>query len=92
MLKPNISKQATKFLQRLTEKYRRQLSIKVVELCKNPMPQDSKKLVGKKAYLGYYRADAGEFRIIYRVVNDVLEVLLIGRRNDGDIYKKFERA
>ncbi|MHC1790907.1 type II toxin-antitoxin system RelE family toxin [Solidesulfovibrio sp.] len=38
----------------------------------------------------YRRTDVGEYRIIYRVEGDVLLVPLIGKRNDGDVYKRFE--
>ena len=40
---------------------------------------------------GYRRADIGEYRIIYRVAGDTLEVLLIGKRNDDEVYHRFSR-
>lgn len=37
------------------------------------------------------RLKIGEFRAIYRVNGDVIEVRLIGKRNDDDIYRALER-
>ena len=40
----------------------------------------------------YYRADVGEYRIIYEIEESILLlVILIGKRNDGDVYKKLSR-
>lgn len=37
----------------------------------------------------YFRADVGEYRVIYEIENDtMLLLILIGKRNDDDIYKK----
>jgi mRNA interferase RelE/StbE len=46
-----------------------------------------------KGYPGYYRVDSGEYRIVYRfhVNEDLVEVILVGKRNDDDVYKKLER-
>ena len=37
------------------------------------------------------RADVGEYRIIYTVENDTLNVFVIGKRNDAEVYKKLKR-
>ncbi len=50
----------------------------------NPKPHDSKKLKGYP----YRGTDIGEYRIIYRVEEDVLKIALVGKRNDSAIYKK----
>jgi mRNA interferase RelE/StbE len=38
------------------------------------------------------RVKAGEFRIIYALEGDAVQIRLIGKRNDDDIYKALERA
>jgi mRNA interferase RelE/StbE len=48
----------------------------VLRLLQNPEPQDSSALIGYP----YHRVDIGEYRIIYNVDGDVLEVFLIGKR------------
>ena len=39
----------------------------------------------------YRRVDIGEFRIIYRVEDDSVKVAVAGKRNDNDVYRKFEK-
>ena len=55
------------------------------------MPHDAKKLQGVDHY---YRISVGEYRIIYRidVVNNVLIIAVIGKRNDDEVYKRLKRS
>jgi mRNA interferase RelE/StbE len=53
----------------------------------NPKPHDSKELKGQP----YRRTDIGEYRIIYRVEENVLKIALVGKRNDSAVYKKLAR-
>jgi mRNA interferase RelE/StbE len=45
-----------------------------------------------KGYSPLRRLKSGEFRIVFAVRADVLQVTLIGKRNDDEIYKALERA
>lgn len=67
-----------------------QIAKKVLALNVEPLPADSKEL---KGYRGYYRVDSGEYRIVYRfkVDEDLVEVILVGKRNDDEVYKKLRR-
>ena len=38
------------------------------------------------------RLKSGEFRIVFVFEDDVVQVRLIGKRNDDEIYKALERA
>jgi mRNA interferase RelE/StbE len=78
------------FLKGLQPKIAAQISKKVLSLNVDPLPADSKELVG---YSGYYRVDSGEYRIVYRFLpeQDLVEVILVGKRNDDDVYKKLKR-
>lgn len=78
------------FLKGLQPKISAQIAKKVLALNVDPLPADSKQL---KGYPGYYRVDSGEYRIVYRfhVNKDLVEVILVGKRNDDDVYKKLER-
>ncbi len=78
------------FLKGLQPKIAAQISKKVLSLNIEPLPNDSKKL---KGYSNYYRVDSGEYRIIYRFKpeQDLVEVILVGKRNDDEVYKKLER-
>ncbi len=80
-------KAAQKFLKTLGAKQKRQLSQKIDTLVLEPYPYDSKKL---KGYSGY-RVTCGEFRIIYEVDNEILEIVSIAKRNDDDSYKFLHR-
>ena len=89
MLKINISKQSAKFLKKFPPKHSLQLALKIRALQMNPYPQDSKILQGK---LGQYlRTDSGEYRIIYEVLSCTLYIILIGKRNDDEVYRQIKR-
>jgi mRNA interferase RelE/StbE len=78
------------FLRGLTPKISNQIAKKVLALNIDPRPADSENL---KGYPGFYRVDSGEYRIIYRFVpeEDLMEVILVGKRNDDEVYEKFKR-
>ena len=85
MLKLNLSKQAAKFLELAYPKHAKQIASKIQALRQNSVPNDSKK-IGK-----YLRADSGEYRIIYFEEESILYIVLIGKRNDDEIYKMLKR-
>lgn len=87
MLKLGISKQALNFVADLSPKQFRQVLRKTLSLLENPFPHDSINLEGSSLK----RADIGEYRIIYALENECLNILLIGKRNDGEIYRDMKR-
>ncbi len=87
MLRLDLTKNAMAFLDKLPPKQFKQVSKKIFSLMVNPKPHDSKKLKGHP----YHGTDIGEYRIIYRVEEDVLKVALAGKRNDSAVYKKLAR-
>lgn len=78
------------FLKGLQPKIAAQIAKKVLTLNIDPLPSDSKELIG---YSGYYRVDSGEYRIVYRFNpdDDLVEVILVGKRNDDEVYKQLKR-
>jgi len=54
------------------------------------LPADSKKLA---EYSDLYRVSIGKYRIVYRflVDEDLVEVILVGKRNDDEVYKQLKR-
>jgi len=78
------------FLKKLPPKIAAQIAKKVLALNIDPLPADSKTL---KGYSGYYRVDSGEYRIIYcfKPDEDLVEVILVGKRNDDEVYKQLNR-
>lgn len=84
MLKLLISKDAQKFLDSLPPKQFRQIVKKVFALMEDPRQHDTKELKGYP----YLRNDVGEYRIIYDLENDSLRLILVGKRNDDEVYKR----
>ncbi len=78
------------FLQGLQPKIVAQIAKKILALNMEPLPADSKKLAG---YSNLYRVSIGEYRIVYRflVDEDLVEVILVGKRNDDEVYKQLKR-
>ena len=83
MLKLLVSKKAQKFLDGLPPKQFRQIIRKVFALLENPRPHDSEELRGYP----FLRNDVGEYRIIYDVQGDTLRLILVGKRNDAEVYR-----
>lgn len=86
-LKPKV----VKFIEMLPPKHKRQVKDRILDLKNEPMPHDSKKLIG---YDDYLRVDSGEYRVIYRYnANEFLiTVALVGKRNDSSIYRIAKRT
>jgi mRNA interferase RelE/StbE len=77
------------FLKGLQPKVAAQLVKKVLALNVDPLPPDSKAL---KGYSDLFRVDAGEYRIVYRYLpqDDLVTILLVGKRNDDEVYKQLK--
>lgn len=89
MLRIETRRECQKFVRRLPRKQREQISAKIMELSRNPLPHDAKPLKGQlKRFL---RADVGEYRVIYRVTGDSLRISEIGKRNDDEVYRRHRR-
>ncbi|MBI2118941.1 MAG: type II toxin-antitoxin system RelE/ParE family toxin [Elusimicrobia bacterium] len=89
MLKLNISKKASKFLKKLPPKHGKQLAVCIRALQENPRPQDYSHLKGVLS--NFLRVDSGEYRIIYETAGDTLYIILIGKRNDDEVYRQMVR-
>lgn len=84
----SFTNRALEFLKALQAKPFKQVAIGIMELTQNPQPHDSKAL---KGHAGLFRKDSGEYRIIYRYDDTTVYVMLIGKRNDDEVYKQLER-
>jgi len=87
MKKLDLTFRSKKFLEILPPKPFRQIVNKVFALLVDPEPPDSKALSG----FPYRRTDIGEYRIIYRIEGDMVRVILIGKRNDDEVYRDIQR-
>jgi mRNA interferase RelE/StbE len=88
MLRLKLTKDAGSFIAKRQPKHQRQIAAKIQTLRNDPTPSDSKALKGNE---GFMRSDIGEYRIIYRVDSDILQVVIIGKRNDDEVYRRFKR-
>lgn len=79
-----IEKDAIRFLKTVPQKQLRQLVLRIFELQANPYPHDSKRLKGVE---GALRLDQGEYRILYTVTGENIQVFRIGKRNDDEVYR-----
>ncbi|ABE05272.1 cytotoxin [Rickettsia bellii] len=79
-----LEKRVIKTLERYPEKHQRQVKNKILSLMENPIPNNSKLLVG---YPHFHRCDIEEYRIIYNFNESTIYVILVGKRNDSEVYK-----
>jgi len=75
---------ALESLEKLENSVVRRIIKKVEELTENPFYKDIKKLKGND----YYRLRVGDYRIIFSIEGNIIQILKIGhRKNIYDIFK-----
>ena len=80
-----IKKHALKQLQSIPKKFALKIDELILELSNNPYPKGIKKLQG---YQDIYRLRYADYRIIYHVKDDFLEIEIIQIGDRKDIYNK----
>jgi mRNA interferase RelE/StbE len=87
----DIKPSAIKEISILPKKHQGQIKKSIGGLDSNPFPQDYKHL---KRHKNCYRLSCGEYRIIYHYdkSEDLVTILAVGKRNDGDVYERFKRS
>ena len=88
MLKIDLGSKVRKFLRKRPPKHEQQVLRKVAALAEDPFPFDAQLL---KGYQKMYRADIGEYRIIYYIEGEWLHVPIVGKRNDSAVYKELRK-
>jgi mRNA interferase RelE/StbE len=85
MLDIDLSKKAQDFLAKIPRKHAVQIIKKIDKLAEDPAALKAKQLQGHPRF---QRIKSGDYRIIYRIENEVLMlyVIRIGKRNDGEVY------
>ncbi|PSB01716.1 type II toxin-antitoxin system RelE family toxin [Merismopedia glauca] len=79
-----LTKAAEKELYDLQPKQFKQVAKKIFSLQSDATPQDCKPL---KGYPGAYRVDQGEYRIMYFIVENEIQIFRVGKRNDDEVYE-----
>ena len=85
--KLSLTNDADKFLDRLDAKQFKQVVRKILALAHDPTPTDSIQMKGRR----YRRVDQGEYRIVYFFDEDTVTIVVVGKRNDDDVYTRAER-
>lgn len=76
---------AQKSLKSLPQNMKKRIDAKISALAKNPRPPDAKVLQGKH---GLLRVRVGDYRIIYRVEDDRLIILIVKIGHRKDVYRR----
>ena len=71
----------------LPPKQYRQVVGAILDLLNDSRPHYSKQLSGAP----YRRLAVGEYRVIYRDDEETVYVVVVGKRNDGEVYRQLER-
>ncbi len=79
-----IQTSALRELKKLSRVLRARIEEKIDTLSEDPRPPGVVKLKGK---IGLYRIRAGEYRIIYQIKDDVLQVLVVHVRHRREVYR-----
>ena len=83
MYKIQILKSADKTLKNVAQKDRVKIVEHISQLADNPRPLGCKKLKGTE----FYRIRIGDYRVIYKIEDDILLILVIRIGHRKDIYK-----
>lgn len=82
-----LKPQAQKFIERQSQKVRRQLIRRIEDLKETPRPPNSKLLDDERKI---YRIRSGNYRIVYQVRDKVLLVIVANVDDRKDIYKNLK--
>lgn len=84
-----LAKGVEDFLDSIPQKHARQIVKKIDLLAQDPTQVPTVQLSG---FLHLKRAKSGEYRIIFQIVEDVIEIhiLRVGKRNDDEVYKNLD--
>ncbi|MEZ4776580.1 MAG: type II toxin-antitoxin system RelE/ParE family toxin [Bacteroidia bacterium] len=78
-----LRKGAIKSLKKISEPYYSSIKEAIYRLAENPRPQGCKKLKGRDGY----RIRVADYRIIYDIFDDILQVNVIDLGHRKDIYE-----
>jgi mRNA interferase RelE/StbE len=81
-----FNKTASKELLKISAQDRNRIAVKISNLAANPLPVGSKKLAGLNSY---YRIRIGNYRVIYKIENDRLVILVVAVGHRREVYRGF---
>jgi len=83
MYKLRIEKEVQKALEKIDEPYYSKIKAAILKLAKNPRPVGYKKLKGRDGF----RIRVADYRIIYDIFDDILQVDVIDLGHRKEIYE-----
>lgn len=83
MYKLRIEKAVVKALEKINEPYYSKIKTAILNLAKNPRPAGYKKLKGRDGF----RIRVANYRIIYDIFDDILQVDVIDMGHRKDVYE-----
>ena len=78
-----VSEKLEKQLKKISNKIAKRIIVKIENLSVEPRPHDVKKLKGKNLY----RIREGQYRIVYKIEDKMLIVLIVDVAHRKEIYK-----
>ncbi len=84
-----ITTQAAKELKKLPKPIQGKVVARIRELATEPVPNNAKMMVG---YVDTYRIRFSEWRVVYKVQNEKLVVLVIKIGNRKNVYKNLPKG
>ncbi len=83
-----VEDNAARTIRKLPKDVQRQIIAKTEALASDPRPAGCQKLKGME---DLYRVRAGEYRIVYRIEDRILLVLIVSVGHRGDVYDRLRR-
>ncbi len=83
-----VTPRALKYLKALPTRERQRMADQIDALGNNPRPQNCKKLKGRE---DFYRIRVGDYRVVYRIEDDVLLILIVRIGDRKEIYEIIRR-
>ena len=82
------SKRAFKYIKVLQPKQAKQITLGIMALSFDSFPQDCKHLSG---HPDHFRITLGEYRAIFERTSTLINVKIVGPRNDDAVYRDFDK-
>jgi len=83
-----VTPRARKDLKALSMRERQRVAQEIDALMENPRPQSCKKLKGRE---DFYRIRVGDYRVVYRIEDEVLLILIVRIGDRKEIYEIIRR-
>lgn len=81
-----LSRIALKSMGKIPKKDLVRIGMKIDQLSTDPQPIDMKKIQGGE---NLYRIRSGDYRILYRIFNETVTILVVDVDHRKDVYKKY---